>query len=100
MHGFLNPGAGLIPLLGAPMQGNTEGMLADAVAVAVKRGLVEPKQHVVCVMSMRSDLVLKVVSVDDFGRGISHSTSTTGAAHCVPLINLGLMRYTDLHPDA
>lgn len=66
------------------MQEGTEGMLADAVEVAVKRGLVEPKQHVVCVMSVRTDLVLKVVSVDDFGKGISHSMSTSGEHSASP----------------
>lgn len=70
--------AGVIPLLGAPMQQGTEGMLADAVDIAVKRGLVQAKQHIVCVMSVRNDLVLKVVSVDDFGQGISQSIATSG----------------------
>ncbi|EIE21536.1 Phosphoenolpyruvate/pyruvate domain-containing protein [Coccomyxa subellipsoidea C-169] len=57
---------GLIPLLGAPMGGaNSEQMLAEAVSVALKRGLVRAKQHVVCVLSVRGDFMLKVVSVDD-----------------------------------
>jgi hypothetical protein len=69
------------------MHGNNEGMLGDAVAVAVRRGLVGPKQHVVCVMSVRNDLVLKVVSVDDFGKGITHSLSSSGeplSIQCTP----------------
>lgn len=72
--------AGLIPLLGAPMQGaNSEGMLAEAVGAAVQRGLVRPKQHVVCVLSVRGDFVLKVVSVDDVGAGITRSAASSGA---------------------
>ncbi len=73
-------GAGLIPLLGAPMGGaNSEAMLAEAVGVAVRRGLVRANQHVVCVLSMRGDFMLKVVSVDDVGAGLSKSISSAGA---------------------
>lgn len=61
------------------MQGDGEGLLADAVAVAVQKGLVRAKQHVVCVLSVRGDLVLKVVSVDDIGRGIMSSHSGSSA---------------------
>ena len=47
-------------MLGAPMGANTEGLLADAVAAAAKRNLVAPGEHIVCLMAVRSDLVLKV----------------------------------------
>ena len=71
--------AGLIPLLGAPMGGaNSEAMLAEAVGAAVRRGLVRAKQHVVCVLSVRGDFMLKVVSVDDVGGGMAHSISSSG----------------------
>ena len=71
--------AGLIPLLGAPMGGaNSEAMLAESVRAAVQRGLVRAKQHVVCVLSVRGDFMLKVVSVDDVGGGMAHSMSSSG----------------------
>ncbi|BDA44759.1 probable pyruvate kinase 2, cytosolic [Coccomyxa sp. Obi] len=72
---------GLIPLLGAPMGGsNSEAMLAEAVGVAVRRGLVRASQHVVCVLSVRGDFMLKVVSVDDVGAGLSKSISSAGSS--------------------
>ncbi|KAK9804986.1 hypothetical protein WJX73_008258 [Symbiochloris irregularis] len=61
---------GLSPMLAAPMQGRTDAMLSQAVAVAVQRGLVEPHQHVVCVESVKEVLTLKVVAVDALGRGM------------------------------
>ncbi len=57
---------------------NSEQMLAEAVSVALKRGLVRAKQHVVCVLSVRGDFMLKVVSVDDVGGGMAHSLSSSG----------------------
>lgn len=67
-------------MLGAPHAGaSSEGLLAEAVAVAAARGLVRPSQHVVCVMSVHGDLMLKVVSVDDAGRGIGASAKDWGA---------------------
>lgn len=78
--------AGLVPVLGAPQAGNSsEGLLAEAVAVALRRGLVQPKQHVVCIQSQHGDLMLKVVSVDDAGRGIGASAADWGA----PVLWLG-----------
>ncbi|KAK9908291.1 hypothetical protein WJX75_005628 [Coccomyxa subellipsoidea] len=72
---------GLIPLLGAPMGGaNSEAMLAESVRAAVQRGLVRAKQHVVCVLSVRGDFMLKVVSVDDVGGGMAHSMSSSGSS--------------------
>ena len=80
-------GAGLIPLLGAPMGGsNSEAMLAEAVGVAVRRGLVRANQHVVCVLSVRGDFMLKAVSVDDVGAGLSKSISSAGARSQTPHI--------------
>lgn len=49
-------------MLGVPLAGGaggTESLLAQAVAAASARGLVEPGSHVVAVMSYRGDLVLQ-----------------------------------------
>ena len=54
--------AGLIPMLGVPLAGGgagTESLLAQAVAAASERGLVQPGSHVVAAMSYRGDLVLQ-----------------------------------------
>lgn len=63
---------------------NSEAMLAEAVGVAVRRGLVRANQHVVCVLSVRGDFMLKVVSVDDVGAGLSKSISSAGARSPLP----------------
>ena len=54
--------AGLIPMLGVPLAGGaagTESLLAQALAAASSRGLVQPGSHVVVAMSYRGDLVLQ-----------------------------------------
>lgn len=49
-------------MLGVPLAGGgagTESLLAQAVAAASGRGLVQPGSHVVAAMSYRGDLVLQ-----------------------------------------
>jgi hypothetical protein len=52
--------SGIVPMLAAPMPGDNDFILAEAVNVAAKRGLVKPNDHVVCLVAVRDDLVLKV----------------------------------------
>ena len=54
-------------MLAAPMPGSSDFMLTEAVRAAAARGLVEPHDHIVCLMSVRDDVVLKIVSVDEPG---------------------------------
>ena len=55
--------AGVVPMLAAPMPGASDAVLSEAVEAAVARGLVEPRQHVVCLMAAKDDLVLKILNV-------------------------------------
>ena len=57
-------------MLAAPMPGSSDFMLSEAVRAAAARGLVEPDDHIVCLMSVRDDVVLKIVSVDSLGIGL------------------------------
>ncbi len=61
---------GVVPMLAAPMPGSSDFMLSEAVRAAAARGLVEPDDHIVCLMSVRDDVVLKIVSVDSLGIGL------------------------------
>ncbi|KAK9840140.1 hypothetical protein WJX74_004030 [Apatococcus lobatus] len=61
---------GVVPMLAAPMPGSSDFMLSEAVRAAAARGLVEPNDHIVCLMSVRDDVVLKIVSVDSLGIGL------------------------------
>ena len=77
--------AGLIPMLAAPTAGADDTLLSQVLSLAVKRGLVKAKQHVVCVLSVRGDLVLNVCQVDDRGAGLQSNLASLGApAHCLP----------------
>lgn len=88
--------AGLSPMLAAPMQGRTDAMLSQAVAVAVQRGLVEPHQHVVCVESVKEVLTLKVVAVDALGQGMRRSSE--GSQHAGAHSRLGLVCWEHCSP--
>mmetsp|Transcript_1064 Transcript_1064/g.3258 ORF Transcript_1064/g.3258 Transcript_1064/m.3258 type:complete len:747 (+) Transcript_1064:279-2519(+) len=55
---------GVVPLLGAPMfGGSSETLLQQAIDAAASRGLVKPHQSVVCVLSLKSDLVVEILPV-------------------------------------
>ena len=61
----------MIPILSAPsVDGSSDGMLAEAIMVAAKRGLVAPHDHVVCLLAVKESLVVKILSVDELGRGM------------------------------
>ena len=61
---------GVIPILSAPnVDGSSDGMLAEAIAIAAKKDLVGPTDHVVCLMSIKDSLVLKIVSIDELSGG-------------------------------
>lgn len=71
--------AGVVPMLAAPGAGNNDTMLQEAVTAAGKRGLVRPHDHVVCVMSIKDSLVVKVVTMDSIGaRCMRHTDSAQG----------------------
>lgn len=72
--------AGVIPMLAAPMPGNNDHMMHEAVTAAAKRGLLQPNDHVVCVMSIKDSLVVKVVTMDNLGtRTMRHTDSASGS---------------------
>ena len=65
--------------MAAPMPGNNDNMTQEAVSAAAKRGLVRPNDHVVCVMSIKDSLVVKVVTMDSIGdRTMRHTDSLAG----------------------
>lgn len=67
-------------MLAAPMPGNNDHMMHEAVTVAAKRGLLQPNDHVVCVMSIKDSLVVKVVTMDNLGtRAMRHTDSAAGS---------------------
>ena len=70
--------AGLIPMLAAPQTGAGDNLLSQVLSMAVSRGLVKAKQHVVCVLSVRGDLVLNVCQVDDKGSGMQSNLASLG----------------------
>lgn len=73
---------GVVPMLAAPSAGSNDNMLQDAVTAATNRGLVRPNDHVVCVMSIKDSLVVKVVTMDGIGaRCMRHSNSAQGVIH-------------------
>lgn len=49
------------------VDGSSDGMLAEAVLIAGKKGLVGPLDHVVCLMTIKDSLVVKIVSMDRGG---------------------------------
>ena len=65
-------------MLAAPMAGAGDSLLSQVLSAAVKRGLVKPQQHVVCVLSMRGDLVLNVCQVDEQGSGLKANLASLG----------------------
>ena len=75
-------------MLAAPMAGAGDTLLSQVLSMAVKRGLVKAKQHVVCVLSVRGDLVLNVCQVDDQGSGLQSNLASLGesAATCCCLL--------------
>ena len=71
---------GVVPMLAAPSAGSNDNMLQDAVTAAANRGLVHPNDHVVCVMSIKDSLVVKVVTMDGIGACcMRHTNSAQGA---------------------
>ena len=73
---------GVVPMLAAPGGGSNDNMLQDAVTAAANRGLVHPNDHVVCVMSIKDSLVVKVVTMDGIGaRCMRHTNSAQGVNH-------------------
>ena len=67
-------------MLAAPMPGNNDHMMHEAVTAAAKRGLLQPNDHVVCVMSIKDSLVVKVVTMDNLGtRTMRHTDSASGS---------------------
>ena len=78
-------------MLAAPSAGSNDNMLQDAVTAATNRGLVRPNDHVVCVMSIKDSLVVKVVTMDGIGarcmrhtnsaQGVNHDSSTSHSTH-------------------
>ena len=65
-------------MLAAPLAGASDSMLNQVLNAAVKRGLVKAKQHVVCVLSSRGDLVLNVCQVDERGAGLKSNLASLG----------------------
>ncbi len=55
---------GILPLLATPSP-NGDLVLAEAVAVAVSRGLVQPHQHVVCVLRVHEDFCIKILAANE-----------------------------------
>ena len=78
-------------MLGVPLAGGgagTESLLAQAVAAASERGLVQPGSHVVAAMSYRGDLVLQArpgvrIGFRDYAAA---SPITPPMSHCGDLV--------------
>ncbi|KDD75873.1 hypothetical protein H632_c460p0, partial [Helicosporidium sp. ATCC 50920] len=76
---------GVWPMLAAPMSEANEELLDEAVAVAHAEKLVKGGDHVVCILSQRGALVVKVVQVDETGAGIkllADANALLGDAAC------------------
>ena len=52
----------------------------EAVLVASRMGLVEPNNHVVVVQRMHESFCVKVISVDELGRGNVHIAACSSIA--------------------
>ena len=75
LKGMCSGCTGVIPMLAAPnIEGSSEGMLNEAVTVATSKGLIGPADHVVCLLSVKGSLVLKIVSVDSLGGGMARNS--------------------------
>ena len=48
-----------------------ETLLADAIHMTAKWGLVRPNDNVVVIQMLHDSLTIKIVSVDEYGRGIA-----------------------------
>ncbi len=71
---------GVIPILSAPsVDGSSDGMLGEAISVAARRGLVEAHDHVVCLLAVKENLIVKIISIDGLGNGMV--SSKKGEAH-------------------
>lgn len=81
--------AGVIPILSAPsVDGSSDGMLSEAILIAAKRGLIEPHDHVVCLLAVKESLVVKILSIDGLAsgkvsskKGMQSSCGTAGRKH-------------------
>ena len=83
-------------MLAAPMAGASDSMLNQVLNAAVKRGLVKAKQHVVCVLSSRGDLVLNVCQVDERGAGLKSNLASLGEQpHTATLITIAVQTQED-----
>eukprot|EP00891_Asterochloris_glomerata_P008068 jgi/Astpho2/8068/e_gw1.00120.16.1_t len=79
---------GVIPMLAAPVPGNSDVMLEEAVKAAASKGFCKASAHIVCVLSMGGNLVLKVVTMDSQGKGMGQRT---GSSLCSSLDSLGAL---------
>jgi hypothetical protein len=62
---------GLMPVLAAPAPSAGEGLIEEAVVMAVKNGIVKANDHIVVLSrTMSNEFMLKVVTVDGQGGGI------------------------------
>ena len=79
-------------MLAAPMPGNNDHMMHEAVTAAAKRGLLQPHDHVVCVMSIKDSLVVKVVTMDNLGtRTMRHTDSAAGSTILASSVHMAIM---------
>lgn len=84
-------------MLAAPMPGNNDHMMHEAVTAASKRGLLQPHDHVVCVMSIKDSLVVKVVTMDDVGtRTMRHTNSAAGMVAVPTLLLQVMLQYSTM----
>lgn len=68
---------GVTPAVGR--EGPTDAMLADAVKVAVARGIAKGGDAIVVVAQHKGDLVLKIAAIDDAGAGLCRVTAESNA---------------------
>ncbi|KAL4434114.1 hypothetical protein ABPG75_000555 [Micractinium tetrahymenae] len=61
---------GVVPMMAAPMSDTGEDLLSEAVHSAFLQRLVRPNDYVVCIMSHRGSMVVKVVQVNRIGAGL------------------------------
>lgn len=52
-------------------------MLSEAILIAARRGLVEPHDHVVCLLNVKDSLIVKIISIDKLGKGMVSSRQGT-----------------------
>ncbi|KAL4459021.1 hypothetical protein ABPG75_013886 [Micractinium tetrahymenae] len=61
---------GVVPMLAAPMSEGSDDLLNEAVYAACSQRLVKPNDFVVCLKSVRGNMMVKVVQVNRSGTGI------------------------------